>query len=103
MKWFQTIYGVNFSLGCLDVVFGIVSLNNDEILKTLNFCILFGKYFIRKNKLQGKNVDLPGFLDALRQRLETEKYILTSKEPCNQFNTKWGLLYNRLVNLQANV
>ena len=54
MGWFREIFEIGFPLGCLDVIFGIVNENDEMILHALNFGILHGKQFIRKQKLRIK-------------------------------------------------
>ena len=96
MNWFKPIYNVSFILGCVDVIFGIVNNNNDSVLNVLNFCILHGKWYIRKKKSKEEEITLKGFLHYISKRLEVEKYSLTGKGKSNYFMSKWGPLVDRL-------
>ena len=96
MKWYKEVHNVTFTLGCLDVVFGIVNTNQNPVLTSLNYCILSGKAFIRKQNMQNANIALNAFLAELKRRLVIEKYITTQKGTLDKFNQDFGQLLQKL-------
>ena len=57
MQWFSQATDTKFSLSALDVIFGVVNVNNLDIIDILNFCTLLAKYFIHNLKVAEKNVE----------------------------------------------
>ena len=47
MNWWKTIYDCYIQLNVLDILFGIVNENNDNMIGCLNFCILLAKRYIK--------------------------------------------------------
>lgn len=46
IAWWENHHQVNIKLGCLDIIFGLLCSNNDDMLLALNYCIIFGKAYI---------------------------------------------------------
>ena len=98
MTWFKSIFHITFPLGRLDIIFGIMNNHQEPVLKALNYCILFGKLFIRKQKMKGENnFTLKTFLIKLSKRLETEKYIAMENDKVENFDTIYGQLYEKCL------
>ena len=86
---FSKIFETRIALHSPDIIFGIPNVNNDDILKSLNFCILFGKYCIYKSKIQDKAVNFNMYKKLLKDRLLSEQCILESLGKEDDFNTLW--------------
>ena len=97
MRFIQQVYGIHFELRCLDIIFGIINDSNDDVLEVLNFCILQGKYFIKKKKMDNCIVYFREFQDYLCKRIAIEEYLFKSQGKHSVFNNKFGHIYNKLV------
>jgi hypothetical protein len=98
MNWFESLYGVTFTLGRLDIIFGILNENDITIFRVLNFCILYGKHYIKKKKLSGV-INLQNFLINLSQRICVEKFIASENGLINKFLEQWEPMYSTLQNI----
>jgi hypothetical protein len=80
----------------MDILFGIVpNTFNDKMIETLNFCIIEGKWYIAKEKYVLNDCNFIKFLCELKNRINIEKYIITTmKDNEDLFERKWGLIYN---------
>ena len=94
--WWTQVTRVNINLGILDILLGVPNYNNDTLIDALNFCILFAKYFIHKNKKENQGTSLEEYKQLLKKRLDTEKYILYTKEKNLIFEERWQLIINML-------
>ena len=95
-QWFQNKMEININLHTLDILFGIINLNEDDILNTLNFCILFAKSFIYDCYKTDKECAFALFKHKLKSRLDTECVIMKLRGNENMFHTKWIHIYNAL-------
>ena len=96
LEWWNTIYEVSIKLHVLDIVFGIVNHDRDTMLSTLNFCILFAKYYIYKSKLDNKKVKFGKYKYELKQRILYEKCILAQDDKLAFFDERWNVLLTEL-------
>ena len=92
--WWRDTTQCLIKLGALDIVFGVMNENNNDLLWILNFCILFSKYYIHNCKLQNKPCDFIPFINKLKIRIETERYISTVNGKLDAFVKKWDILLN---------
>ena len=88
-QWFQNKIEININLHTLDILFGIINLSEDDILNTLNFCILFAKSFIYDCYKTDKECVFALFKHKLKSRLDTECVIMKLRGNENMFHTKW--------------
>jgi hypothetical protein len=93
MNWFRSIHNITFNLGTLDVIFGIINQNDDDILKALNFCILFGKDYIRRQKYNSEPVHHAHYLELLKNRVIVEKYLSGVHNQDNKFASRWSKIH----------
>ena len=83
-------------MGILDILLGVPNYNNDTLIDVLNFCVLFAKYFIYKNKKERQGICLEEYKQLLKKRLESEKYIYCAKGKNLDFEERWQLIQNML-------
>ena len=97
MTYFKNVFRVGFPLGVLDIIFGITNVYEENILSVLNFCILYGKNFIKKQKLNDKNISIELFLPILANRLEAELCIAMENDNYEQFTKVFDPLYSKCL------
>ena len=67
---------------------------NNDVEDVLNYCILFGKYYIYCKKLYGSNnIDFYDYLVRLKERLTFEKHICQTQSEAFE---KWVFIYEQL-------
>ena len=94
--WFTNSTETNINLHTLDILFGIINLNEDDILNNLNFCILFAKSFIYDCYKADKECSFALFKNKLKSRLDAESVILNLRGNGVSFHTKWSHIYDAL-------
>ena len=68
-----------------NILFGVPLVDNESLV--LNFCILYGKFYIYKQRLFGGNiVSLDTFLVSLKSQLEIEEKICTLNNRSDHFD-----------------
>jgi len=87
--WWYNATSVTLNLNMYEIIFGVLNLNNDVLLDSLNYCILYGKMHIARQKRDEKNCNINMFLAQLKYRLEYEKIICTANSCLEYFTTKW--------------
>ena len=92
LEWWNSIYEVTIKLQTLDIVVGMANTDRDITLNTLNFCMLYAKYYIYKCKTNTKDVIFEIYKAELKQRLEFEKIILLQEGKLDVYTKKWKLL-----------
>ena len=85
LEWWNSIYEVTIKLQTLDIVVGMANTDRDITLNTLNFCMLYAKYYIYKCKTNTKDVIFEIYKAELKQRLEFEKNILLQEGKLDVF------------------
>lgn len=69
---------------------------NSDVEMVLNYCILYGKWFIFCQKIHERNtIEIYDYLIQLKQRLFIEKTICMKEGNLRSFD-KWNFLYERL-------
>ena len=97
IRWFQTATQISFPLRCLDILLGVSNDNNDQCINALNFCILFGKAFINRQKFKQEDITHEKFLRKLSNRLESEKYIAMVNNRYEQFDETFGAVHSQCL------
>ena len=92
--WWKNNTLSDIRFGAIDIVFGIMNENNNDLICVLNFCILFSKYYIHSCKLQNKPCVFNNFVLKLRKRIETERYVAVLNGKLDAFVRKWEILSN---------
>ena len=82
------IYQTNIKLSYVEKLLGIENKSDNELLYIYNYCLLLGKYYIYKKKTNEQRINFTEFLNILKERLQIEKYILSTKGEDEKFN-KW--------------
>ena len=95
-EWFSDTMEINIVLHSPDIIFGIPNDNNDDLLYSLNFCILFVKSYIFQSKKEGETPIFEIFKHRIKERLTTEKYILETQNKNETFEKVWQKLYESL-------
>ena len=92
-SWWKDLHDCVITLGKLDIIFGIISNNQDEMLNALNYCILFAKSYIYKCKLDSIVLDFNDFIKRIKNRIEIEKQIAEMSCKLLPFHNRWNFLY----------
>ena len=92
-SWWKDLHDSVIILGKLDIIFGIISDNQDEMLNALNYCILFAKNYIYKCKLDATVLDFDDFKKRLKSRILIEKQIAEMNCKLLLFYGRWNFLY----------
>ena len=94
--WWHSVTSVDLNLTMFYVIFGIINERDESLINALNFCILFGKYFIAKCKKGGDMCCFFSFLRELKNRIEIENYIYCQNGKEARFIQTWAEIYNSL-------
>ena len=95
-KWWSEATSCNLRPSLPDVILGIYNPNDDIVIKCLNFCILFAKYFVYNNKKKGLDVHLYNYLVELKNRLEIENVIASQNDQEEAFRKQWLFIFEYL-------
>ena len=87
---------VSKKLSVLDVLFGLINVNNDEFY-WLNFAILIGKYFISKCKRNKSELNFQYYINMLKNRISIDKLIYNKQDRGTIFDARFMYLYNMLI------
>jgi hypothetical protein len=94
-NWCNNTMYVYVPLNVFDILFGIITGNDDNIIFSLNYCILIGKWYIYRCHTAGKRLFFAEFLCDLKRNIDIEKYILSESQRDNAvLNDKWNLLFH---------
>ena len=88
-NWLSHAMKTVVNISKLEIIFGIVNENNLNELNVLNFCILFAKYFISKQKKDNHSIEFYSYQIELKSRLEIESIICTQQNKSEYFNEMW--------------
>ena len=94
--WFTYHFEVRINFRPLDIIFRIPNFGNNNELNVLNFVILFAKFFIKQCKLNKNHVNFPAFINKLKERMATERYIHVLNDTLIEFATKWETFFDSL-------
>ena len=78
----------------IDILLGRPGTSNTDLV--LNFCTLYGKYYIYITKRNKKNIFFLEFLSILKDKLLLEEYIYLKERKEHQFYEKWGCVFDIL-------
>ena len=95
-KMWKRIFEFWFPLREVDIVFGVWSEIGDGNIDTLNYCILFAKFYIYQTKRNGNRIFFLKFLHMLKNRIQVFEAMYISQNKNEQFLIKWSELYNNL-------
>ena len=95
-KWWRRIYGFVFPVSVEDIIFGIYNPNNDHNINTLNYCILYGKYYIYCTKINCDKIFLFKFLQLLKNKLDVLYTQHCIKNKVADFMSRWSLIYENI-------
>ncbi len=87
--WLQSVLNIYVQCSILDIIFGITNPDKDCIIRILNFCIIFVKYFIYKSKINTKELSLNRLKQELRYRIMCEKCILIQQNKISEYYKIW--------------
>ena len=93
----KNIWGL-VPLSELDILFGIKNETCDEIVDTLNYFVLFAKFYIKfyRIKKSESKVFFFEFIHILKIKIEALKTIYVSEKKYEKFVLKWSELYDNL-------
>ena len=92
--WYNLISDDKILITTKHVIFGLYYDNN--AYANINFIILFGKMYIRRQKYNDKLICFPTFLIHLKHKLNIEKEICAKKNTLDHFNKKWSKIFELL-------
>ena len=95
-KMWKRIFEFWFPLREVDIIFGVRSEIGDGNIDTLNYCILFAKFYIYQTKRNGDKIFFLKFLHMLKNRIEVFEAMYISQNKYEQFLIKWSELYDNL-------
>ena len=95
-KMWKRIFEFWFPLSELDILFGFQNETCDEIIDTLNYCVLFAKFYIYRTKKSESKVFFFEFVHILKNKIEALKTIYVSEKKYEKFVLKWSELYDNL-------
>jgi hypothetical protein len=95
LKWWEIFAKTTFPLYVYETIFGVPNEENNIVVANLNYLLLHGNYHIYRCKKKGIS-NLYEFLLDCKNRLQIEHKIMISKDKEDDFNLKWGELYNSL-------
>ena len=113
-KMWKRIFEFWFPLSELDILFGLQNETCDEIIDTLNYwiitiiiitiiiiitlnyCVLFAKFYIYGTKKSESKVFFFEFVHILKNKIKALKTIYVSEKKYEQFVLKWSELYDNL-------
>ena len=85
-------------MGALDIVFGLMNENNDNVIHILNYCILFAKKFINTCRKNIQACTFQIFLCKLKQKLIIKEYIAEINDCIADFRVKWNTINYNVLN-----
>ena len=89
-EWWFGVTSTHLNLCLFDILFGVMYYETNPLLKKLNFCILFGKSYIGRQKLDKKECRFKVFLPKLKHRLEYECVVHTENDTLESFEEMWS-------------
>ena len=95
-KWWKRIHGFIFPVCVEDIIFGIYNPQQDQAINTLNYCILYGKYYIYCTKSNGDKIFLFNFLHLLKNKLDILYTQHCIKNKVLDFMSRWSLIYENV-------
>ena len=92
LRWWNNKSQCNFKLGCLDILFGIMNENNENVVSVLNYCILYAKSFISTCKLANLSCNFQIFVCKLKKMVLIKEYIAEINGSIDEFDLKWHFI-----------
>ncbi len=93
--WLNRTYGKHYSISVIDFLFGVPLSSLDKFLQTLNWVILYAKWYMYTCNLANENFFLLRFLLDLKSHAVLEQYIESVRYPGGE-NSRWEELLNEL-------
>ena len=95
-RWWKSIYEFSFFLKEQDVILGVENENNSKCIDVLNFCILLGKYYIYRTKLNQRKIFHIEYIHTVKNKLEVIKTMHSVKGNIIDFEKHWSTLYHNI-------
>ena len=93
-SWMGTVLETNTEFTICEVIFGIPT-NEDHYTQLINYIILISKWYINKNKEQGKPLFFIELLGVLKAKIDSITFLNTLKF---RNNKDWQSLLSDLLN-----
>ncbi len=89
--WWKQILLSSMQLDVKSVLFGIVNDNNDDMLHFMNYCILYGKWYINSCKSSNSDIFFIQFVKLIKDKLMLEKNLSEMRKDGNfeQYMSKY--------------
>ena len=87
--WLQSKVNIDISLDDRTILFAYSG--KDEIK---NYIYVLAKYYIFQNKFISRNINIQGFINILKKKMLSERYIAFINNKLSKFFKKWSRIYN---------
>jgi len=94
--WWYSVTSINLNISLFEVLFGVSNPFNEDLLDALNYCLLFAKMFISKQKKSKLDCFFYKYQVELKQRLEIEKTIYITNDKENIFDKRWKEIFEQM-------
>ena len=84
--WFSSITNTKIHIDVQDVLFGIPNDSKNDIIDFMNYCILYGKWYIYVNKKKDTEIFFLSFIRFIKDKLLCEITISKIKGECTERN-----------------
>ena len=95
-KWWLNNLGCTFNLSEKEILLGIDNVNSDDMIDSINYCILVVKSYIRECRQSGQAPNLYGCLHFIKQKIEIEFLYYKLSDMKERDLEKWKFLLDRL-------
>ena len=75
LNWFNGMHNTSISPANYELLFGMPCGKDNDILRKLNFCLLFANYYLHYQKVNGKNLDWAKFTSKINYKLRIENEV----------------------------
>ena len=75
LNWFNGMHNTSISPANYELLFGMPCGKDNDILRKLNFCLLFGNYYLHYHKVNEKNLDWAEFTSKINYKLRIENEV----------------------------
>ena len=86
--WLHTFVKIDLSLDDRNILFSFSGKN-----KLVNYIYVLAKFYIYQNKFISRNISIQGFINLLKKKMLSEKYISFIKNRLSNFFKKWSPLH----------
>ena len=75
LNWFNGMHNTSISPANYELLFGMPCRKDNNIVRKLNFCLLFANYYLHYQKVNERNLDWVEFTSKLNYKLKIENHV----------------------------